>query len=719
MADKEATVYIITLGQAMADCSNGRTESDLDWSMRYVWNKISTTLAANRKTWTVGVVGLGTDESDNDQARSGLEGYENISVLQQIGPMNMAALHTLQNEIKPSGTNGGDAVSAIVTALMMIQKYCKKLKYNRKIVLVTDGREPIDADAVEEVSQKINEEGVELTVIGVDFDDADYGFKEENKRNQKRLNERLLKKLCDRCDRGLLGTMVEAIEDTEAPRAKQIRPYKNYDGVLTLGDPEKYDSAAVFPVERYTKTKVAIPMSASSVVVKPGHAGTSHAEDEDEDVQMGGTEFGDVKHQRQYSVKDASEPGGKKHVKFEDLAKGYLYGDTAVHISESDWNVTKLDTKKEFTILGFIPFSSFRPFMSMGEANLIKAQKDNDEAEVALSSFINALYELESYAVARFVEKDGKEPKLLLLMPSPKLDGEFECLYDLPLPFAEDVRQYQFPPLDKVLTVTGTVLKKHRLLPNDNLNQAMSDYVDAMDLSADSQPDGEEYAAIEETYNPMIHRLDRAVRRRAVHPDEPLGQPDEVLLQYSRPPTELVENAKRQIDALVEASDVKKVPPKAQGGKFGKKETVKPRSGLDIDALFSTLPTRTKLSSENAIPDYKQILSKATDDSAIEDVTKQLGVLIRSDITNSYGGNKDGQAQEKLRVMREELLGLDMPALYNTFISSLKKSILSGELNGDRREMWWRIREGRLGLITVLENELSEVAPEEAQAFWK
>jgi ATP-dependent DNA helicase 2 subunit 2 len=165
MADKEATVYIIALGEAMADCSNGRTESDLDWSMRYVWNKISTTLAANRKTWTVGVVGLGTDETDNDQARSGLEGYEHISVLQHIGPMNMAALHTLQNEIKTSSTNGGDAISAIVTALMMIQKYCKKLKYKRKIVLVTDGREPIDEDTINEVSKKINEEGVELTVM--------------------------------------------------------------------------------------------------------------------------------------------------------------------------------------------------------------------------------------------------------------------------------------------------------------------------------------------------------------------------------------------------------------------------------------------------------------------------------------------------------------------------------------------------------------------------
>ncbi len=83
---------------------------------------------------------------------------------------------------------------------------------------------------------------------------------------------------------------------------------------------------------------------------------------------------------------------------------------------------------------------------------------------------------------------------------------------------------------------------------------------------------------------------------------------------------------------------------------------------------------------------------------------------------SSYGGSHDGQAQEKIRVMREELLGLDMPDAYNSFIKALKKSMLSGALNGDRREMWWQIRVGRLGLITAHENEISEVTAEEAQA---
>jgi ATP-dependent DNA helicase 2 subunit 2 len=121
--------------------------------------------------------------------------------------------------------------------------------------------------------------------------------------------------------------------------------------------------------------------------------------------------------------------------------------------------------------------------LSLGEAGIIVAQKFNEKAELALSSLINALYELESYGVARLIPKDGANPLLVLLVPSPKLESDTECLYDIPLPFAEDIRSYQFPPLDKVITLHGGVLTKHRLLPNDQLKEAMSDFVDAMDLS--------------------------------------------------------------------------------------------------------------------------------------------------------------------------------------------------------------------------------------------
>jgi len=44
MADKEATVYIIDLGLSMGEKRYGRDETDLDWAMRYVWDKITTTV---------------------------------------------------------------------------------------------------------------------------------------------------------------------------------------------------------------------------------------------------------------------------------------------------------------------------------------------------------------------------------------------------------------------------------------------------------------------------------------------------------------------------------------------------------------------------------------------------------------------------------------------------------------------------------------------------
>jgi len=165
MADKEATVYVVDLGESMADCHNGRDESDLDFGMRYVWDKISTTVAASRKTWTVGVVGLNTDETDNAQERDGLEGYDNISVLQEIGPMSMTSLKELRNKIKPSSSSGADAVSAIVVALSMIEVFTKKLKYKRKIILVTNAESPIDGESIEDVANRLDESNVELVVM--------------------------------------------------------------------------------------------------------------------------------------------------------------------------------------------------------------------------------------------------------------------------------------------------------------------------------------------------------------------------------------------------------------------------------------------------------------------------------------------------------------------------------------------------------------------------
>lgn len=119
--------------------------------------------------------------------------------------------------------------------------------------------------------------------------------------------------------------------------------------------------------------------------------------------------------------------------------------------------------------------------MSMSRTNIIVASRTDDQAGMALSSFIHALFELDYCAIARLVAKDGKDPVLLLLSPS--IEPDFEALIDTEIPFAEDVRQYKFPPLDRIVTVSGKILKEHRNLPSPDLQVAMDALVKDMDLN--------------------------------------------------------------------------------------------------------------------------------------------------------------------------------------------------------------------------------------------
>lgn len=357
MADKEATVYIVDVGRSMGKKTNGREQSDLDWSMSFVWDKIATTILTARKTLQIGVVGLRTDATNNE-----LEGeeYANISVLSPIKQFLMPDVRRLQDLIKPSRTNDGDAISSLVLAVQLIAAHCRHLKFKKNIFLITDGRGSIDADDTAGIAKKIKQDGINLSILGVDFDDADFGVKEEDKDPQKAENEAALKTLAEDCD-GTFGTMAEAVSALGLPRVKEVRPTPSFRGSLTLGDPSKYDSAMTIRVHRFPRVKVAKPPTASSFVVRQDMAteaesSAAGAARNGDDVEMTDRDgLVSVKNARAYQVEDENAPGGKRDVEFDDLAKGYEYGRTAVAISQSDMNVTELEVVEGMEIVGFVP----------------------------------------------------------------------------------------------------------------------------------------------------------------------------------------------------------------------------------------------------------------------------------------------------------------------------------------------------------------------------
>lgn len=195
----------------------------------------------------------------------------------------------------------------------------------------------------------------------------------------------------------------------------------------------------------------------------------------------------------------------------------------------------------------------------MGTSNIVVAQKTNDRAVLALSSLIHALFELDSYAIARVVKKDNQPPLLTVLSPS--VEQDYECLIENQLPFHEDVRQYSFPPVDKIFTISGKTLTQHRNLPSKDLLEAMSDFVDDLSLSEyDRTDEGEpaEYMALEDVFSPLLHRIEQAKRWRAVRPLEPVPPIPDVLLKYSKQPDDLQQKSKAALKRLANCADVKK-----------------------------------------------------------------------------------------------------------------------------------------------------------------
>lgn len=67
-----------------------------------------------------------------------------------------------------------------------------------------------------------------------------------------------------------------------------------------------------------------------------------------------------------------------------------------------------------------------------------------------------------------------------------------------------------------------------------------------------------ETMSFDDSFSPLLHRIDHAIRWRAIHPNEPVPPPPERLTKLAHPPEELQERAKKYLERLVSAADVKK-----------------------------------------------------------------------------------------------------------------------------------------------------------------
>lgn len=100
----------------------------------------------------------------------------------------------------------------------------------------------------------------------------------------------------------------------------------------------------------------------------------------------------------------------------------------------------------------------------------------------------------------------------------------------------------------------------------------------------------------------------------------------------------------------------------------------------------------------------------------MRDAAQQLGVVVETRIRDSFGDIAYPRALEEIGIMREEMIDLEEPDIYNDFAKALKRKLLAEELGGNRKDFWWEFRKSRLGLIDKRASEASKVTEEDVKA---
>ncbi|KAF9433138.1 ATP-dependent DNA helicase II subunit 2 [Entomortierella beljakovae] len=551
MASKEATIYILDVGPTMKTKREGQSMSRHEETKDVLLKLLANKVHMNRKTVYVSVILVGSDITNNDLASVDENGadYQFVDVLQPLGVARLDLMKGIQDDVK-LGETMGDYMDGLIVALDMMTKFCKKLKYEKKIYILTDAFAEINREGVEQVMSALSDDGVQLNVIGTDFDDEDSAGTRTKSMIQTE-NEEFFKELCHSSN-GEIFSIDEAIYITQQFHSKKVKPTAVYRGTLDLGDKEGHSETSLsIPVHMFPGTMVAkLPTGKKYSILSD-----SVPEDELPDGHTGM-----VNQSRTYKLKVTADMASGNmeedtEVPADALEKAYMYGKTIVPIRAVDLDAYKLRTAKGLAILGFFASSTFRREWLTSNIYSIFPAPGDPRAEVEMAGLLFALFEKNSYALCRYVRADDAEPKLGVLWP--EITAEHKCFYFGQVAFSEDTRRYLFASLDDIQTASGKKLEKHKLLATPESIEACKEFIAAMDLmTADG---GEEAVKPENTPNPAIQRHMQAVEFRALNPTKELPPIPTALISQLLPRPEMLADVQPLSDNLIRLWDIKKV----------------------------------------------------------------------------------------------------------------------------------------------------------------
>ncbi|TYH99829.1 hypothetical protein ES332_A11G092700v1 [Gossypium tomentosum] len=633
----------------------------------------------------LGVVVFGTEESNNDLTTE-VGGYQNITVLQDIKVVDGDLVDTLQK--LPRGTVDGDFLDAIVVGMdMLIKKYKDLHKGKKRLCLITNAIHPIKdpfegskEDQVMTIAEQMAAQGMKIESIvvrGRFSRDANKGVMDENDH----LLSIFSKKTHTRTvyvdtPTSLLGAL----------KTRRVTPVTVFRGHLELSPQMKIK---VWVYKKTQEEKFPTLKKYSEKAPASNKLAT---------------------HQVKVSYEYKSVDGYSNSViPPEQRIKGYRYGPQVVPISTAEWDAVKFKPEKGIKVLGFTDASKIKRHCYMKDVYLFIAEPGNTRATLAVSAIARAMKEMNAVAILRCVWRQGQQNVVVgVLTPNISQNDKIpDSFYFNVLPFAEDVREYQFPSFNSFPASWQ---------PNDQQQKAADELVQMLDLA----PSGKEALLPEFTPNPVLERFYRHLELKAKQPDAAVPPLDETLKKIIEPDPELVAENKSVFDALHRHFELKQNPKLKKSSRqwYQEKQSgsnAHVSGGQAVNSIENQPPVKIeKIGDLTPVQDFEAMMSQRDNPEWVEKAIKELREKILALLIHPDGEDKYQKAVECVAALRKGCIIEQEPGPYNDLMHRIRQYCEEKGI----KSLPQLLASRDLTLISKSEAEDSNVTAEEARSFF-
>ena len=680
MAGKEGIFIILDIGKSMSNKYSDTEMTRLDFGKESIRQLIRQKLLFSAKKDQIGIILVGSDSETNEA--------DNIKILQDLSNPNIQDIHNLNN-IKTSDEDKGDIFESIDIAIDTFIETYKKLKWVKKIFLITDGESKIEINSskVKKLAARLEENNINVNIICVDFySELDEDEEEENENSKEKedvamesenqkVTKKYLKELSNLTENVKLFTSTMANYIYHQFKKKKINPTTKFRGPLIITPNLHID------VMIYTKTSVQTIPSLKKYSLVAEYTNDYNT--------------CQVVNDRLYYIYDDPQ---QNPISKEFIAKAYYYGNSLVPVSKTDEIRFKNEENKCLKTIGFT--DNFRvprhSYISGVDLVIPNPQSINDIK--AMKALVEEMIKMNKVLIARYVSRTNNPPKLVVL--SPHLSKKGPLFYLNILPTVEDIRDYQFDSLKEC---------------SKNQEELISKFIDSLDL----ENEDEEELKPSETYNPTLQYFYQCLESKALNNEDELPPLDEEISKYLIPNKKLFENNKYVsfLPKLFPIKEKDKIDEKKKRIFWKDVINEELENKLSQELIEEKLNAKKKESKKNIsvitpIEDFKEMIGNKNEDLTVQ-AMNLMSEIIHKFIRDSFKGSYYIKAIECIKVFRDAANDEDEVELFNNFLNDLKVKYPKEQF----LDFWLLFSDNNITLISQSENPKSNFTDKEAEEW--